>query len=91
MNKQELVKELIKKAKITNVEADKFLKAFVDSVKATLKGHGKVQLVGFGSFTTITRSARVGVNPQTKKKINIPARRTPKFVAGKGLKALFKK
>ncbi|HOY67609.1 MAG TPA: HU family DNA-binding protein [Candidatus Ozemobacteraceae bacterium] len=86
MNKQELLKTVAKKAAITNVESEAVLKAFVDSIKDTLKKGDKVQLVGFGSFVTVKRAARKGVNPKTKKSINIPAKRVAKFVPGKELK-----
>ena len=46
----------------------------------------KVQLIGFGTFETRERSAREGVNPQTKAKIKIPATTAPAFKAGKALK-----
>ena len=86
MNKQELVKTMAKKASITNVESEAALKAFIHAVRETLKKGEKVQLVGFGSFTTVKRAARKGVNPKTKKAINIPAKRVAKFVPGKELK-----
>ena len=91
MNKQELIKEVAKKASITNVEAEAVRKAFVDTVKKTLKTGDKVQLVGFGSFSTVKRAARTGVNPKTKKAIKIPAKNVAKFSPGKDLKEMVNK
>lgn len=88
MNKSELVKAIAKKADITNAAAQAMLEAFVDTVKAGLKKGDKVQLIGFGSFATVKREARKGVNPQTKKPIKIPAKKVAKFVPGKELKEL---
>ncbi|RCK80363.1 MAG: DNA-binding protein HBsu [Candidatus Ozemobacter sibiricus] len=86
MNKSELVKTIAKKAAITNVESEAVLKAFIHCIRETLKKGEKVQLVGFGSFTTVKRAARKGVNPKTKKPINIPAKKVAKFIPGKDLK-----
>ncbi len=46
----------------------------------------KVTLVGFGTFRVMKRKARRGVNPQTRKTIQIPAKKVPKFLAGKSLR-----
>ena len=91
MNKQELVKAIAKNAAITNVEAEAVIKAFMEIVKTTLISGDKVQLVGFGSFTTVKRAARKGVNPKTKKPIKIPAKKVAKFSPGKDLKELVNK
>ena len=88
MNKQELLKSVAKTAQITNVAALAAVEAFIEAVKGALKKGEKVQLIGFGSFTTMKRAARNGVNPQTKKTIKIAAKKVAKFVPGKELKAL---
>jgi DNA-binding protein HU-beta len=91
VNKQELTKVIAKGAKVTNAEAESVIKAFLGAVMETLKKGNKVQLVGFGSFCTVKRAARKGVNPKTKKAINIPAKKVAKFVPGKELKELVAK
>ncbi len=88
MNKSELVKAIAKKAEVTNANAQAILEAFVDAVKDGLKKGDKIQLIGFGSFATVKREARKGVNPQTKKAIKIPAKKVAKFMPGKELKEL---
>lgn len=88
MNKSELVKAIAKKAEVTNANAQAVLEAFVDAVKDGLKKGDKIQLIGFGSFATVKREARKGVNPQTKKAIKIPAKKVAKFMPGKELKEL---
>ncbi len=88
MNKSELVKAIAKKADITNANAQAVLEAFIDAVKGGLKKGDKVQLIGFGSFATVKREARKGVNPQTKKPIKIAAKKVAKFIAGKELKEM---
>jgi len=91
VNKQELIRSIAKKAEITNIESEALVKAFVDAVRESLKKGEKVQLVGFGSFQTIKRAARKGVNPKTKATINISAKKVAKFVPGKELKDLINK
>lgn len=86
MNKSDLVKAISKKAEITNAAAQAVLESFIEAVKAGLKKGDKIQLIGFGSFATVKREARKGVNPQTKKAIKIPAKKVAKFVPGKELK-----
>ena len=86
MNKTELVEAIAKKADLSKKDAEAALKAFTDTVGAQLKKGDKIQLVGFGTFETRERAAREGVNPQTKKKIKIPATKVPAFKAGRSLK-----
>ncbi|MEI6153978.1 MAG: HU family DNA-binding protein [Deltaproteobacteria bacterium] len=86
MTKAELISKMAAGAKISKVAAGKALDAFVDSVKVALKKEEKVTLVGFGTFSVSNRKARMGRNPRTGKEIKIPARKVPKFKAGKAFK-----
>jgi len=86
VTKAELISAVAEKAGLKKVEAEKAVAAFIASVTETLKSGGKLSLVGFGTFSTAKRAARKGQNPQTGKKINIPAATVPKFKAGKTLK-----
>ena len=86
MNKAELVAAVAEKAGLSKKDSEKAVNAAFDAISAELVEGGKVQLVGFGSFETKTRNARVGRNPRTKEEIEIPASRIPAFKAGKALK-----
>ncbi|MBQ8969856.1 MAG: HU family DNA-binding protein [Lachnospiraceae bacterium] len=86
MNKAELIDAMAKESGLSKKDTEKALKAFTDTVTATLKKKDKVQLVGFGSFETKKRAARTGRNPQTGKEIKIKASVAPAFKAGKALK-----
>ena len=90
MTKAELVEKMAKEAKVTKAAAAKALDSFVDGVKKALKKGDKVMLIGFGTFSVVQRKARKGRNPQTGKEIKIPARKAPKFSAGKALKTAVK-
>jgi DNA-binding protein HU-beta len=85
MNKAELIDAISNDAQITKGEAKKALESFVNNVTETLKKGGRISLVGFGSFSVSERSAREGINPQTKAKISIAAKKVAKFKAGSEL------
>ena len=89
MNKNEFIAALSEKAELSKKDAEKAYTAFVDTMTDALKKGDKVQLVGFGTFEVKERAARVGLNPQTKEKIQIPASKAPAFKAGKGFKDIF--
>ena len=87
MNKAELISKLADDAGITKTQANAALDSFVGAVTKTLKGGGKVTLVGFGTFSVSKRAARNGRNPQTGAVIKIKAKKVAKFKAGKELSA----
>lgn len=86
MNKAMLVERMAKASKSSKATARENLEAFIVSVGAALKSGKPVVLTGFGTFTVIKRKARTGVNPATGKKMQIPAKKVPKFKPGKALK-----
>ena len=88
MNKEELVQEISKKAKVTQKDAGEVLNALVDTIQKTVAKGKKVTLVGFGTFESRKRAARTGRNPQTGKEISIPAKTVPVFSAGKKFKTV---
>jgi DNA-binding protein HU-beta len=85
MNKAELINKIADDAGVTKTQANAAVDAFVESVTKTLRGGGKVTLVGFGTFSISKRKARKGRNPQTGEEINIKARKVARFKAGKEL------
>ncbi|MDR0197702.1 MAG: HU family DNA-binding protein [Oscillospiraceae bacterium] len=86
MTKAELIAMVAEKAGTTKKDADAALTAIVASITEALAKGEKVQLVGFGTFEVRERAAREGVNPQTQKKIKIPATKVPRFKPGRALK-----
>lgn len=88
MKKSELVAKMAEEASLTKVQAEKALASFIASVTGALIAGDKVTLVGFGTFSAITRKARTGRNPQTGKAIKIAAKTSGKFSPGKSLKDL---
>lgn len=86
VTKADLVAKMAKKADIKRAQAEAALAAFTTAVQSALVSGQKVTLVGFGTYSVSKRAARQGVDPQTKKKIKIPASKAVKFKAGKALK-----
>jgi DNA-binding protein HU-beta len=85
MNKAELIAKLADDAGLTKTQANAALDSFVSAITKTLKGGGKVTLVGFGTFSVAKRAARTGRNPQTGAVIKIKAKKVARFKAGKEL------
>jgi len=86
MNKSELVGKIANDANISKASADRVLSSAIDTIiKAVTKGND-VQLIGFGTFKSGKRAARIGRNPQTGAELKIPAAKTVKFGAGKAFK-----
>ena len=90
MNKEELVKEIAKKSKVSQKLAGDVLAAILETVEKTVSKGKKITLVGFGSFEARKRAARTGRNPQTGASIKIAAKTVPAFSAGKKFKELVK-
>jgi DNA-binding protein HU-beta len=92
VNKTEMAEKLAKKADISKAKAAEI----IDIIFSTKDGEGiiaveldagrKVNISGFGSFSTKSRSARTGRNPATGETIQIPARKYAAFTPAKGLK-----
>ena len=82
MNKSELVEKITAGTGLSNVDAKKALDATVAAIKDALVAGDKISLVGFGTFSVNERPAREGINPATKQKIKIAAKKVAKFKAG---------
>ncbi len=90
MNKAELVEAIAKETGSSKAQTEKGLNAALNVIKKALKKGESVTLIGFGTLTVKKRAKRNGINPQTKKKIVIPAKNVPVFRPGKELKEAVK-
>lgn len=75
---------------VTTKDTAVFVDATIKAIQDTVIAGERVQIVGFGTFETTTRSAREGRNPATGESISIPASKAPKFKAGKAFKEAVK-
>lgn len=82
MNKTELIEKIAAGSGLTKTDAKKALDATVAAIKDALIAGDKISLVGFGTFSVNERPAREGINPATKEKIQIAAKKVAKFKAG---------
>ena len=90
MNKTELVNKKEEKAQLTKVQAKAALEAALEAVAEDLAKGEKVALIGFGTLSVVEKGERTGINPATKAKITIPAKKVIKFKAGAELAAKVK-
>ncbi len=88
MNKTELITSLSEETTFNKKDVARVLDAFIRIVERTLRKGDKLQWSGFGTFGISRRPARIGINPATKERINLPETHVPKFKAGKNLKEL---
>lgn len=87
MNKAELIEKVAEKAKISRKDASLAVDAIFSSIEEALVAGDNVRLIGFGTFETRERKARMGRNPQNPgEMVEIPAAKAPAFKAGKALK-----
>ena len=88
MNKALLIEFMSNDTKLPKTVCKSVLESFISAVGKTLKKNKSVVLTGFGTFSVMKRKARTGINPASGKKMQIPAKKVPKFKAGKKLKVL---
>jgi DNA-binding protein HU-beta len=89
MNKTEFVREVAKRAELSNKQAEAAYEAMIATIVDTLKDGEKIQLVGFGSYELKEKPAREVYNPLTKQKQEIEASNLPAFKFGKAFKEMF--
>lgn len=87
MNKAELIDKIAAGAGLTKADSKKALDATIAAIKESLIAGDKISLIGFGTFSVAERPAREGINPATKEKIQIAAKKVAKFKAGAELAA----
>lgn len=91
MNKIDLVRDVASKLQgmsldVTQKNTNLFIEAFLETIEESLLKGEEVRLLGFGTFSLITRKAHKGIVPKTGEKINVPEKRVVKFKPGKLLK-----
>jgi DNA-binding protein HU-beta len=87
VNKSELIEIVAKEADLSKAAAGNAIDAVIAAVTKAVSKGDTVTLVGFGTFKSSKRAARVGRNPQTGKELKIAATTVPRFTAGTGFKA----
>lgn len=88
MTKAGVIDRVLAAANLNKKEAEAAVETFFDSIIQSLRRGEKIELRGFGSFRLRARGARIGRNPKTGDRVDVPAKRIPYFKPGKELKEL---
>ena len=88
MTKVDLIDEVSSVVEMTRKDSEVIVEAIFDSVVKALRGGDKIEIRGFGSFRTRQRQSRIGRNPKTGTRVEVPAKRIPYFKPSKELKDL---
>jgi DNA-binding protein HU-beta len=87
VNKAQIVARVARDTGLTRADVLRTLDAVLDTIARALRRGEAVKLVDFGTFLVTRRRSRAAHNPHTREPMRVPARRWPRFSAGKGLKA----
>jgi len=88
MTKADLIDEVSRVAELTRKDSEVIVESIFDSVVRSLRAGDKIEIRGFGSFRTRQRKARVGRNPKTGDRVEVPPKKIPYFKPSKELKDL---
>lgn len=88
MTKADLVDEVAATADLTKKDSEVVVSTFFDAIIDSLSKGDKVELRGFGTFKLRRRKARVGRNPRTGERVDVPAKVVPFFKPGKELREM---
>jgi integration host factor subunit beta len=88
MTKADLIDEVSRLAELTRKDSEVIVETIFDSVVRSLRAGDKIEIRGFGSFRTRQRKPRVGRNPKTGERVEVPAKKIPFFKPSKELKDL---
>jgi integration host factor subunit beta len=86
MTKADLIEEVSRVVEMTRKESEVIVEAIFDSIVRSLRNADKIEIRGFGSFRTRQRQARIGRNPKTGTRVEVPAKKIPYFKPSKELK-----
>jgi integration host factor subunit beta len=86
LTKAELVEEVSRVTQLTKKQAEEIVNTVFSTIVDSLRAGRKIELRGFGSFRIRNRGARLGRNPKTGEKVEVPPKRIPYFKPGKELK-----
>src|SRR5213076_999612 len=86
MTKADLIEEVSTLAEVTRKDGEVIVETIFDSIVKSLRAGDKIEIRGFGSFRTRQRKPRIGRNPKTGARVEVPAKKIPFFKPSKELK-----
>ena len=88
MTKAELIDDVSRVAELSRKDSETIVETIFESIVKSLRGGDKIEIRGFGSFRTRQRNPRIGRNPKTGARVEVPAKKIPYFKPSKELKDL---
>jgi integration host factor subunit beta len=86
MTKADLIEDVSRAVEVSRKESEVIVETIFESIIKSLQGGDKIEIRGFGSFRTRPRKARIGRNPKTGARVEVPAKKIPYFKPSKELK-----
>lgn len=86
LTKADLIEEVLKISELPRKESETIVETIFDSIIESLQKGDKIEIRGFGSFRTRQRRGRIGRNPKTGAKVEVPPKKIPFFKPSKELK-----
>ena len=86
LTKADLIEDVLRVTELPRKESETIVETIFDSIIQSLQKSEKIEIRGFGSFRTRQRRGRVGRNPKTGEKVEVPAKKIPFFKPSKELK-----
>ena len=86
MTKADLIEEVSRLAELTRKDSEMIVETVFDSIVRSLRAGDKIEIRGFGSFRTRQRKPRVGRNPKTGERVDVPSKKIPFFKPSKELR-----
>ena len=91
MTKADLIEEVARITEVTRRDSEVIVETIFDSIVHSLRAGDKIEIRGFGSFRTRQRNSRIGRNPKTGDRVDVPAKKIPFFKPSKELKDIVNK
>jgi integration host factor subunit beta len=88
MTKADLIEDVARAVEMSRKDSEVIVETIFESIVKSLRNGDKIEIRGFGSFRTRQRDARVGRNPKTGARVDVPAKKIPYFKPSKDLKDL---
>src|ERR1700723_2326177 len=86
LTKADLIEEVLRVTELPRKESETIVETIFDSIIESLQSGDKIEIRGFGSFRTRQRRGRIGRNPKTGEKVEVPPKKIPFFKPSKELK-----
>src|SRR6516165_2527508 len=86
MTKADLIEEVSRATELSRKDSEVIVETVFDSIVKSLRSGDKIEIRGFGSFRTRARKSRIGRNPKTGARVEVPAKNIPYFKPSKELK-----